>query len=365
MNDFEKVLNQLNIAYKKDEPMSIHTTFKIGGPADYFIEITEQEKLVELIKLCIKSKTKFTILGWGSNVLVSDDGIRGVVIRNRTSEIEVMDKDSHRSISIEKQKEDLDIRHVTSDAIKRGLYEFEDLDYDESNKPVAKLRLESGVNLPKAITWTITNGYTGLQWYSGIPGTIGGAIFNNIHGGTHLFEELIESVTVLDLKSGEKKTLTREEMMFKYDTSIIHKTNDVVLDAVLNLRMGDKDRALFTAKEWYTRKSVQPRNTPGCVWKNITIEQQKELDFESNATGYIIDQKLGWRGSKKIGGAYISDKHANFIENTGDATAIDVLKLIKLTKEEVKKRFNIDLHSEIVFLGFKSRDLDEILEDIE
>lgn len=363
MNDFEKALTDNHIDFKKDEPMKLHTTFRIGGNVDYYIEAETKQILVNIINLCQKFSQQYIVLGWGSNILVSDDGIRGVVIRNRSSEIEVLNQTKIK-VEINESKEDLDIRHVESKAEERGIYQFSDLDYDESDKDIVQLRFDSGVDLPKAITWTIMNGYTGLQWYSGIPGTIGGAVFNNIHGGTHLFEEMINTVTLLDSKTGEIKILNGNEMEFEYDKSIIHKTNDIILDVILNLRLGDKEKALVTAKEWYKRKSIQPRNTPGCVWKNITPEDQEKLGFESNATGYIIDQKLGWRGVKKEGGAMISANHANFIENMGDATAIDVLKIIKETKEEVKKQFGLDLHSEIIFLGFQSRELDEILKEV-
>lgn len=363
MNDFEKALTDNNIKFKTSEPMKLHTTFRIGGEADYYIETETKEELVKAIGLCKKFAQQYIVLGWGSNVLVSDEGIRGVVIRNRSSKIEVLNQTKIK-VEINESKEDLDIRHVESKAEERGIYQFSDLDYEENDKDIIQLRLDSGVDLPKAITWTIMNGYTGLQWYSGIPGTIGGAVFNNIHGGTHLFEEVIDSVTLLDSVTEKVKVLSGDEMEFEYDKSIIHKTNDIILDVILNLRLGDKEKALVTAKEWYKRKSIQPRNTPGCVWKNITPQDQEKLGFESNATGYIIDQKLGWRGVKKVGDAMISANHANFIENMGNAKAVDVLKIIKDTKEAVKKEFDLDLHSEIIFLGFKSCDLNEILKEV-
>lgn len=363
MDNTEKILNNMGLSYKKDEPMSLHTTFRIGGKADYFVDIKEQDSLTNLIIELEKNKIPYIVLGWGSNVLVSDEGIRGVVIRNRVKDFNIKSSRNDKSNEIKSNQKKSEIRLDQISEKERGIYSFMDLDYDESDiKDEVLVEVSSGMDLPELITKTLEMGLTGLQWYAGIPGTVGGAVYNNIHGGTHLFEEVFEKASVINIKSLKVEDKSKKDMKFAYDHSYLHDSGDIVLSATLRLKKGDKERAIYTAKEWYQRKAIQPRNTPGCVWKNISNEDKIKNGFEANATGYIIDQKLGWRGKKQVGDAIISDKHANFIENLGKASAMDVLKIMKETRDEIYKRYGIKLESEIIFLGFRSRNPDEVMD---
>lgn len=365
MDSASKILDNIGLSYKKDEPMSLHTTFRIGGKADYFVDVREEDKLRNLIIELEKNKIPYIVLGWGSNVLVSDDGIRGVVIRNRVKEFRLRssDKKTHKESKEFNKKSEIRLDQISEK--ERGIYSFMDLDYDESDiKDEVLVEVSAGMDMPELITKTLDMGLTGLQWYAGIPGTVGGAVFNNIHGGTHLFEEVFEEAEVINIENLKVEKKSKQDMKFDYDESYLHKSGDIILSVTLRLKKGDKDRAIYTAKEWYQRKAIQPRNTPGCVWKNISNEAKIKNGFEANATGYIIDQKLGWRGKKKVGDAIISDKHANFIENLGRASAMDVLKIMKDTRDEIYKKYGIKLESEIIFLGFISRNPDEVMDSI-
>jgi len=254
----------------KNEPLKNHTTFQIGGPAEYFFEAKTTDQLLQAVKLAEKLKLAYIILGSGSNVLISDKGIKGLVIKNSTSQIKIL--------------------------------------------PNNQVELDSGVFLPKAIFYLINQGLTGLEVFSGIPSSVGGASAVKMHGVGKTWQDIVVKVK---------------------------KYHRVILSVTIQLQAGDPIKALTKAKEIQASKSHQPQKTSGCIFRN----------YEGQSTGQIIDQQLNLKNTQ-IGQARISNQHANFIENLGKAKAEDVLKLINLIKKQAKTKLNFDLELEIILLGF-------------
>jgi UDP-N-acetylmuramate dehydrogenase len=346
--EFIESLADFNIKY--NEPLAPYTTWNIGGPAEMLIVTNTADELVRVIKAAIKFDTPYTILGGGSNVLISDNGINGLVIINKSREIEIIDNnEENKELTIDEATAFnpwIQPRHGEEDD---GFYTFKDLDYIETGERV-KVKVASGVDLTWATAWTIKNGATGLQFFAGIPGTIGGALFNNIHGGTKHFSDYFYSARVL--VDGEEKEYKFEDFNFGYDQSVLRDNkNIVVIEVVLNLFRGDTEKARFVANEWTKRKRRQPRRTAGCTFKNIPLEKQQQLGFPTPSVGYIVDKLFGWTG-KTSGEAEISPSHANFIENKGKASSEDVKNLINQVKTKAKQDYDLDLETEINLLGF-------------
>jgi UDP-N-acetylmuramate dehydrogenase len=340
-----------------NEPLLKHTFLKIGGPADIFYEAPTTDDFKKAVVEARKLEIPVTILGEGSNVLISDEGIRGLVLIDRSDKIEILDKDKVE-VNLKKVKNP-DYRWESDDKIGTFKYEFKDLDYDESENPRIRVRMDSGVNLPKALDYLLEKGITGLQWYAGIPGTIGGAIFNNIHGGTHFLSEIIDSVTVLDI-SGGSHTINIEEMGVDYDKSRFQETGEIILDATFLLFKGDIDKAKYVRFEWAKRKSLQPRNAPGCAFHNLTQEQKDKLGIPTTSAGFIIEHLLKMTGFR-IGDAAISKNHHNFIVNNGSATADDYLQVMKTIYNRAKKELGIEMVPEIFLLGFEKNEIKEFI----
>lgn len=347
LNKFESILYKKGVAFKTNEPLKKYTTFKIGGPADILAEARSREELIFLIKTAHELQIPYTMLGWGSNVLISDKGIRGLVIKNKADKITVLEKggSSLKTIFTEKKPS------ARLDQLeKEKYYNFEDLDYDESDKPQVLVEIESGAALPIVIMTLIRQGITGLQWFGGIPGTVGGAVYNNIHGGKHFLSEYIEAVLIIDPSTMKEKTIQASECDFSYDFSRFHRTKEIILGAKFRLYKGEAEKAKHVFVEWTRRKKAQPQRSAGCVWQNISEKDKQKLKLESSSWGYIIDKILKLKG-REIGGAQISTKHAAFIENIGNAKASEVLALMDLVKKESKKKLGIVPKSEIFLLG--------------
>lgn len=356
MNNITKLkteLDKINSTVTLEQPLAKYTTWRIGGPAEIFFQANTIDELSRAVKKANEFQIPYTILGWGSNVLISDKGIRGLVIKNASKEVEIKGKSETNlptANEIEARLNAIDTEQY---------YNFDDLDFDESHFPTIELTVASGVYLPYLINVTIDQGITGLQWFAGIPGTVGGAVYNNIHGGTRFFSEVVKSVYVLN-EDGEFKTLQKSELDFDYDYSIFHKNKDVILSVNLILREGDKERARNTSIAWATRKKLQPANSAGCCFQNIEKPVQSDLKLESNSWGYIIDKVLGLKG-KQIGNAKISDKHAAFIETQPGASSNDVLGLFELIYEESKNKLGITPKTEIFFLGFEQSEVQKFI----
>lgn len=286
-------------------PLAAHTTYRIGGPADYFVRVVSVGELIEAIKVAREVKIPYFILGLGANILVTDKGFRGLVISNRANKFEFL----------------------------------------EGNR----LRAESGAVVSELIKVTRDKELSGLEHYVGIPSTVGGAVWQNLHflapdrESTLYIEQNIISATILD-EQMNVQTVGREFFQFGYDDSILHHREIIVLDVTFQLAPQPKDqiqRQIDANMEWRVAKQPQLWEYPSCgsVFKKI----------EGVGAGRLVDQ-AGLKG-KRIGGAEISTKHANYIVNLGNAKASDVLALIDLAIKEVKEKTGYTLEPEIRLVG--------------
>ena len=284
---------------QKNVPLAFHTTFKIGGPAKYFYTAKTKEDLIKAIKVAKKINLPFFILGGGSNLLVSDKGFEGVVIKVGSTKYEVKN------------------RQVFS---------------------------EAGILLSDLVRITLENNLSGLEWATGIPGTLGGAIRGNAGAFGKSMKDIIKRVEVFDTRTGKIKILKNKDCQFDYRESILKKNkNLIILSAKIELKKGERKKIDNQIKENLDyRKKTQPLGflSAGSVFKNPP----------GHFAGELIE-KCGLKG-RKIGEAQISKKHANFILNLGNAKTRDVKKLISLIKERIKEKFGLELEEEIEFLGF-------------
>ncbi|MCL4208637.1 FAD-binding protein [Patescibacteria group bacterium] len=345
--------------FKLEEPLARYTTVKIGGPAEVFYEAKDQKKLIDLLQFSIVNKIKITMLGWGANVLISDKGIRGLVIKNRAGEIKILDQADNVFVADEVPSEQIMARWDADGSKGSFKYDFSDLNYSEAGKPRVLVEIDAGVNLNQAIVQLINKGITGLQWFARIPSTIGGGIYNNIHGGTHFISEVLETVTVLN-EEGKIVTLPKSELKFDYDQSRFHDTKEIILSAVFNLYRGDALKAKNVVIEWNKRKAVQPNNSLGCTFKNITNEEKERLGYPTTSVGYLVEHILNLKGYH-IGDAVVSDAHCAFIENKGAATAEQYLQVIKTIISQTKSKTGLIIKPEIFFLGFEKSELEGIV----
>lgn len=341
-------------SYKLDEPLAKYTSVKIGGPADVLFMPETNDQLISAVRAAREIGISVTMLGWGANVLIADSGIRGLVIKSKAKQIQIGDKQPQQQHQLQLKTEGRH-EHATEEQGGRSMYEFADLDYDESEAERVAVTMDSGVDMPFAINYLISEGITGLQWYSRIPATIGGAIFNNIHGGSHFIEEVVERVQILT-PAGEIVWVNRDDLEFDYDYSRFHHSGEIILRAEFNLFLGDNARARAVAIEWAKRKSVQPQKSVGCVFANISQQQRESHNYPTTSVGYIVEHVLKMSGFH-IGDAYVSPQHHNFIENKGEATAADYLAVMKEIARRTYAETGIKLTPEIVFLGFDDSEL--------
>ena len=301
-------------------PLAKHTYFKLGGVADQFVEAKTRDDLIEAVRYAIESNLSYLVLGGGSNVLVSDAGFRGLVIKNRTSVVKL----KGFAGGVEKGK--LDLKEAIVEA-------------------------DSGVTANYLIRYTLDEGLAGLEDMLGLPGTVGGAVYNNSHHLDKLFGDHIIEVEVLD-HAGKIKKYTNAECQFAYDYSIFHKTKEVILSASFQLSRGDKTMLWSIATEAVKRRSsTQPLGLPssGCMFKNISLADRMRLGVPTASAGYLID-KAGLKGLR-VGGAVVSDVHANFIINDGTATSSDVRSLVEEVKHKIKDKFGVSLVEEVIPIG--------------
>jgi len=288
-------------------PLAPFTTFKVGGPADWFVETRSSAEIVTALRLASQHDVAVTMLGGGSNVLVSDAGVRGLVIRTRGGEIS--------------RKGD---RHVRADA---------------------------ATTINGLVRWTVMHGCAGLEAWAGTPGTVGGAIFGNAHFGGRLIGDLVESVR-LAARDGTVLEAARDDMAFGYDESRLQGTGEILLSADFAVSPGDPGRLRQTARESLAfRKRTQPLETPsaGCIFQNPQRGRDTVPDGIPWSAGALVD-RAGLKGTA-IGGARVSPAHGNFIVNDGAATAHDIRALIERCRDEVRRRFGVQLREEIVYVG--------------
>lgn len=298
LKNLSKIISEERI--KQNEPMKNHTSFKIGGPAEFYIKIKSIEELQKILKFAKKENIKITIVGNGSNVLVSDKGIDGIVIRTNLKEIKIKD--------IEQNKVEITVDDAT---------------------PIGFLAQK-----------LLKEEITGFEEISGIPGTIGGAILMNAGAHGKEIKDIVTEVTAIDYE-GRIHKFTNEESEFAYRHSKFSYGNYIILQAKMVLEKGNA-KDIKTKMDEYAqyRKEKQPIEYPsaGSTFKRGT-------DF---ITAKLIDE-AGLKGYS-VGGAKISEKHAGFIINTGNATAQDVLDLAKYVTDKVYEKFGKKIEFEIKIL---------------
>lgn len=299
LENLEKIITKERI--KQNEPMSKHTSFKIGGPAEFFIKILSIEELQKILEFAKKEKIKIIILGNGSNILVADKGIQGIVIKTNLKEITIKNKKQNK------------VEITTDDAVPIGM--------------LAQKLLKQEI--------------TGFEEISGIPGTIGGAILMNAGAHGKEMKDIITEITAIDY-NGQLHTFTNEQAEFTYRNSIFSSGKYIILQAKMMLEKGNTKDIKDKMDEYAQyRKDKQPIEYPsaGSTFKR----------GDNFITAKLIDE-AGLKGYS-IGGAKISEKHAGFIINTGGATAQNVLDLAKYVTDKVYEKFGKKIEFEIKVLG--------------
>ena len=282
-----------------DELMSSHTTFRIGGPADYFLLPACSREVQGILSICREEGLPYFILGNGSNLLVNDAGYRGVIIQ---------------------------------------LYR----NFNEIKVEGTEIRASAGALLSGIAAAAKNASLTGFEFAGGIPGTIGGAVMMNAGAYGGEMKHVIKEVTVLT-KEGEILVLPVEELAFGYRTSVVKTAGYVVLEAVIHLEKGDMQAIAERMKELTEqRTSKQPLEYPsaGSTFKRPEGYFAGKLIMDTGLRGY------------RVGGAQVSEKHCGFVINAGGATAADVVQLMSDVNEKVKAKFGVSLEPEVRFLGF-------------
>jgi UDP-N-acetylmuramate dehydrogenase len=282
----------------RNEPMKLHTSFKIGGPADFFIAPKNIEKLVSTIKLCSNEKIPYYIMGNGSNLLVSDKGFRGVILQiyKNFNEVRIVDD---------------------------------------------RVYAQAGVLLSRLSKDIYEASLEGFEFASGIPGTLGGAVFMNAGAYGGEMKHIVEEVTVVT-HQGDFINLPKEALALDYRSSILQKEDYVAISATLKLKKGEKELIKRTLDELnHKRKTKQPLEMPsaGSTFKRPEGYFAGKLIMDAGLRGHCI------------GGAQVSEKHCGFVVNKGSATAEDVILLMEHVREVVKEMFGVELEPEVKLLG--------------
>lgn len=292
---FEKFYKEENIII--DAEMKNYVHFRVGGPADILLIPESKEQVIKTIEICREKNIPFYVIGNGSNLLVKDGGIKGVVIK---------------------------LKELKNIEVKDNIIEA-----------------ECGAMLKDVSNAALKNSLTGLEFACGIPGTIGGAVFMNAGAYNGEISNVIESAEIINGEN-EVVTLSREELELKYRSSIVMKNNYIVLSAKFKLENGDKEDIKEVVDDLTNkRESKQPLEYPSA---GSTFKRP-----EGYFAGKLI-QDAGLKGYT-IGGAAVSEKHSGFVINKNNATATDILNLISHIQEEVKKQFNVELHPEVRIIG--------------
>ncbi len=327
---------------ERDVPLSRYTTLGVGGNAEYFFPAPSTDDLVKVLTIARQRKTEVTLLGAGSNVLVNDAGVRGLVIQNRSTRWEIL---SDETTPTRAQTQNLAARwhEVEASGVATEVY-------DESKYPTIHVRVDSGCIVQRLMAELLEVEVTGLEWFSGIPATVGGAVYMNMHGAHKFFGDVVVSARIL--QDGEIRAVPHEYFKFVYDWSVLHETGEAVIDVTLALRRGPVAEAKKLMQDWMIHKNkTQPKKSCGSVFRNISPEEQARLHLPTNSAGYIIDKVLDLNGMQ-IGGARIYDTNGNFMVNTGNARAEDFAILIAYVKERARNKLGLDLHEEVLYLGY-------------
>jgi len=281
-----------------NEPMSAHTSFHIGGPADALVIPADAEDIRKILRIAKEDQSPLAVVGNGSNLLVRDKGIRGIVLK------------LGNALKRWEQKEDIFV-------------------------------FESGVSLAQCCRIIAEAGYTGMEFAVGIPGSLGGAVFMNAGAYDGEMKNCVVSVQVMT-RFGEIKRLDRDDLQFSYRHSALHGSDDIVLEVTLQVKKGDKAAILAKMDDFSQRRiSKQPLDIPSA---GSTFKRP-----EGRFVGQMVEES-GLKGFR-IGGAEVSVKHAGFIVNADHATAADVLQLIEFIQKKIMENYNVALVPEVLVLG--------------
>ena len=283
---------------KENIPLSEHCFYKTGGNAKYFVEVQNEQGLIDSIVVAKEKGLPFLIIGSGSNILVSDEGFDGLIIKTMGNNVTV-----------------------------------------KNNNVIAW----AGTLLLELVKVSIENNLTGSEWCAGIPGTIGGAVFGNAGACQKRISDIVTEVKYFDIKDSQIKILSKEECNFSYRESIFKEENSkIILSCTFELEKGNEGEIKIAIKENILKRDIQKQYqfpSAGCVFKNP----------DNKSAGKIIDY-CGLKG-KTVGGARVSLNHANFIENVNNATSKDIFILSEEVKKIVKEKAGIELEYENVFVG--------------
>jgi len=305
---------QLNLPIIENEILANHCTFKVGGSAKFFISVDSAEKLFKVVSFAKKNNLPFFVIGGGSNILVSDKGYDGLVIKIIPGKMEINGN---------------------------------------------KIKVFSGNILNLTIREAINNKLSGMEFAGNIPGTIGGALYGNAGAYGKGVGDYIESVEVIDVESEPSlKIFSREDCQFSYRQSLFKKNKNLIIaGAVFNLQQDEnsEEKIKVIDAEWQKRTCSQPLSLPscGCWFQNILYTEELKKYEAWVVNGKIpaarIIEAAGLKGFK-IGGAGVSDVHANFIVNLGNATTDDVLQLVSTIKTKVRDEFGLKLDEEVQYV---------------
>jgi UDP-N-acetylmuramate dehydrogenase len=288
-------------------PLAPLTTFGVGGPAEWLVEVRSVEELRQVIEAAAAAGQPVHVLGGGSNVLISDRGVRGVVLRLRLTGV--------------------------------------------SQPAPDRVRAEAGLTMNGLVRWMVGRGLAGLEAWAGTPGTVGGAIHGNAHYGGHDISEHVTTVALVT-PQGEWREEPASAMGFGYDTSRLFETREIVVWADVKAGPGDPDALRAVARASLAhRKRTQPLHLPsaGCVFQNPLPGRDVVPDGIPWSAGALVD-RAGLKGAV-VGGAMVSPIHANFIVADRTASAADIRALIDRARRDVFDQFGVQLREEIVYLG--------------
>ena len=322
----DKLREKLGGGVLENEVLSNHCTFKIGGPAKYFFVAKSAEEVRRAVEAAGDSGLNLFVFSGGSNVLFSDDGFDGLVIKVNSSELVV---------------------YVTN----------------------CRIVADAGVLLSKIVAAAAENGFAGLEWAAGIPGTIGGAVRGNAGAYGKATGSAVEEVEALRIKNRKSKIKNygKEDCKFGYRESIFKREGGIILKVILKLAPGDKNKIKEEMDKIFAARDGKIPTDPsaGSFMKNVEVTDEivkiiKEHTHEDVPADYIQKGKIpaAWvitqcdLKGKQIGGAKISEKHANFIVNAGGATASDVIALASLVKMKVRDEVGVQLEEEVEYVGF-------------
>jgi UDP-N-acetylmuramate dehydrogenase len=294
-------------AVREREALAPYTTFGVGGPAEFLVDVRSEASLGAALDAARLADAPVTVLGGGSNVVVADAGISGLVLR----------------VSM------VEIAQPTPGVVRAG----------------------AGATVNGLVRWSVGRGLAGLEAWAGTPGTVGGAVYGNAHYGGRNIGDLVVRARLMSL-GGIATDATREAMAFAYDTSRLQRTREILVWAEFGVASGQPAALRAVARAALAhRKRTQPLALPsaGCLFQNPDPLRDRLPEGLPASAGALID-RAGLKGLR-VGGATVSDVHGNFVVTDGSATATDILELARRVRETVRDRFGVELRYEVVFLG--------------